>query len=86
MAKNPFRLSDSESITPARAHFVIVPSDTQKLETQPKAIYCQVAGTIVIVDENGDALPYAMSVGQTLLMRATQVKSTGTNGTFYGLY
>ncbi|MGA1831679.1 spike base protein, RCAP_Rcc01079 family [Rhizobium wenxiniae] len=84
--KNPFRLSDSESITPARAHYQIVPSDTEKLPTQPKAIYCQEAGTIVLVDENNVALPYAMSAGQTLLLRATQAKATGTTGTFYGLY
>lgn len=84
MAKNPFRLSPQESITPARNHFEIVPSDTEVLPNQPKAIYCQAAGTIQIVDESGKQLAYALTAGQVLPLRATKVMSTGTTGTYYG--
>lgn len=84
MAKNPLRLSDAASITPARQHFLIVPSDTAVLSVQPKAIYCQADGTIVITDESGVDLPYAMKQGQILPVRALKVKAAGTTGSYYG--
>lgn len=84
MAKNPFRLNNAEAVTPARTHFAITPSDTVKLPDQPKAIYCQAAGNAAIVDENGSELTYALTAGQILPLRATQVKSTGTTATLFG--
>jgi hypothetical protein len=68
----------------ARRHFAIVPDDDTDLPVIPKAIYCQEDGTIVIRDENGEDLPYAMTAGQILLIRGVRVLETGTTGTYYG--
>ncbi len=69
---------------PGARHFAIVPSDSADLANRPRSIYCQVAGTIVIRDEAGTDLPYAMTEGQILPFRGVRVLATGTGGTFYG--
>lgn len=64
-------------------HAQIVPSDAADLGERPLAIYCQASGTIVIRDEAGTDLPYAMTAGQVLPFRGVRVLATGTSGTFY---
>lgn len=68
----------------ARRHFAITPSDSADLPQVPKAIYCQTDGTIVVRDELGVDLPYAMTAGAVLLIRPVRVLATGTTGTYYG--
>lgn len=65
-------------------HWQIVPSDGADLARRPLAIYCQAPGTIVVRDEAGIDLPYAMTAGQVLPFRGIRVLATGTSGTFYG--
>ena len=69
-----------------KRHAAIVPSNDADLTDLPKAIYCQAAGTIVIRDEAGVDLPYAMTQGQFLPFRGTRIMATGTTGTYYGWY
>ena len=64
-------------------HWQIVPSDSEDLPEVTRCIWCQTAGTIVIRDEAGNDLPYAVQQGQYLLFCAVRVLATGTTGTFY---
>lgn len=68
----------------AYRHWQIVPSDSMDLVRRPLAIYCQATGTIVVRDEDGVTLPYAMTAGQILPFRGARILATGTSGTFYG--
>ena len=67
---------------PATRHTQITAHASNPLDPIPRAIYCQVAGTITIVDKYGTSLPYAMTVGQVLPFRGRLVTSVGS-GTFY---
>jgi hypothetical protein len=69
---------------PGMVHVAITPSDTVDLETLPKAIYCQEAGTAQIVDAAGTVLPYTMTAGQLLPFRGVRINATDTTGTYYG--
>lgn len=69
-----------------RWHALIIPDDGDDLPVMPKAIYCHAAGTIVVVDAGGSALPYAMTEGQYLPFRGTRVMATGTTGTYYAWF
>lgn len=68
----------------ALRHRQIVPSDSADQNPRPLAIYCHGAGTVVIRDEAGVDLPYAMTAGQVLPFRGVRVLATGTSGTYYG--
>lgn len=70
--------------TPATRHFQIVPDDNADLPIMPRAIYCQVAGDIVIQDVHGTVLTYSLEAGDQLSFRGLRVLSTGTTGIFYG--
>jgi len=70
--------------SPATKHFLITPDDASDLPILPRAIFCQSGGTIVVRDPFGVTLPYAMSVGDRLDLRAVRVMSTGTTGVYYG--
>jgi hypothetical protein len=67
-------------------HIQIVPNNSADLSELPKAIYCKAAGTVVVRDSAGTDLPYDMTAGQLLPIRPTRVLSTGTTGTYYGIY
>ncbi|MEM6650987.1 MAG: hypothetical protein AAF582_00210 [Pseudomonadota bacterium] len=69
---------------PATKQFLIVPDDDNDLPRIPRVIYCHVAGTVVVRDQEGTALPYAMQVGDRIDFRGRRVLATGTSGTFYG--
>lgn len=74
----------ANKVNPADTHFAIVPSDTVDLNFVPRAIYCQADGTAQVMDDQGTVLPYAMTQGMILPIRAKRILSTGTTGTFYG--
>lgn len=69
-----------------RRHIQIIPNDAVDLVSPPRAIYCAAAGTIVIRDEFGVDLPYALTAGQVLPFRGVRVLATGTTGTYYAWY
>lgn len=73
------------STAPGTRHYAITPSDSADLPVRPRAIRCNVAGTIVIRDELGTDLPYVMAVGEVLPFRGVRVLATGTTGTYYGI-
>lgn len=72
--------------SPARNVFLIVPHATNPLATTPKAIRCDVAGTIAFraVDDAAD-VSWTMVAGETQSVRVQYVRVTGTSGTFHGL-
>lgn len=76
----------ADRTNPADRHFLVVPSDSVDFAIKPRAIYCQAAGTAMVVDAGNTPLPYDMTAGQTLPIRAVRIDATGTTGTFYGLY
>jgi hypothetical protein len=70
----------------APRHFAITPNNDADLAVKPRAIYCNVAGTVAIVDELGVELSYTLVVGQILPFRGVRIKATGTTATVYGWY
>lgn len=65
----------------ARRWGAITPHDTNQLAELPKAIRCNVAGTVNIVGEDGNAEDFVVAAGETLPCRPVIVKSTGTTAT-----
>lgn len=70
----------------ARGIGAITPHDSNSLEPIADAILCVVAGSVVITDSNGDISTVPMLAGQTLPVAVSLVASTGTTGTYFGLY
>ena len=65
----------------------ITPSDTVDFANLTQGIHCNVAGgNIVVVWEDGTTSTLVMLVGHTYRLRARRVNSTGTTGTYIGLY
>jgi len=69
---------------PASVHFAITPSNSVNLATVPRAIFCQVGGTVVIRDKAGTNLSYTLTAGAILPFRGVRILATGTTGTYYG--
>lgn len=70
----------------ARDVFLIVPSDTVELPLAPKAIRCDVAGTITFrAVDDATFVTMTMAAGEILPVRAAHVKATGTTATLHGL-
>lgn len=67
-------------------HYLIAPDDDNDLPFRPRAIYCRVAGDIVMRDEADQDLTYTMEVGDVLDFRPVRVMATDTTGTFYAWY
>jgi hypothetical protein len=68
----------------ASRHYSISPNNDTDLPVRPCALYCNVAGTVAIVDEKGVELSYTLVVGQILPFRGVRIKATGTTATVYG--
>ena len=79
-----FAYSAAGPESPGVRHTQITPSDTVPITRRPRSIYCQVAGTCVVVDAHGTALSYTMTQGQILPFRGVRINLTGTTGTYYG--
>jgi len=69
---------------PGMRHYTITKSDTVDLAVRPRALYCQVAGDVVILDELGVQQTYTLSQGQIFPFSATRVLNTGTTATVIG--
>ena len=70
----------------ARGIGAITPHDSNAIEPAADAILCVVAGSCVITDLNGDISTVPMLAGQTLPVGVVLMASTGTTGTYFGLY
>lgn len=70
----------------ASGHKIITPSDTAVLDRE-YIIYAGTGGNLVIEDEHGVSITYAVTAGQILPVLARRVKATGTTVTqVIGLY
>lgn len=74
-AKDP-QLSD-----PGYRHYTAVPSDTVDLPFRPRSLYISAGTAVVIRDELGNNVTYAVTPGQILPFRAQRILATGTNAT-----
>jgi hypothetical protein len=68
----------------AHKHFAITPDDDADLPVRPLGLYCEEAGTVAVVDEDGTELSYTLEQGWELPFSAVRVKATGTTATVYG--
>lgn len=68
----------------AGVHFAIAPSNITDLAVRPRALYCTVAGNVVIRDQAGTDITYPVTVGQILPFRANRILATGTTATVVG--
>ena len=72
---------------PARSMVAITPSDTALLGNVPKAIRCDVAGTVSLRGVDDTAfVSISMAAGEVLPVRVAHVKATETTATLHGLY
>lgn len=72
--------------SPAEGHFSITPADSD-FSITPRAIYCGGAGNVVVRSKSDVDVTYAVLAGTYLLIRAKQVRVTGTTATgLVGLY
>lgn len=81
---DPFESTASGLDSPATRHFAITPADAD-LAIRPRALYCNVSGTVVVRDDLGTTITYNMIVGQILPIRAVQVRAAST-ATVIGWY
>lgn len=76
------RFEGFESITSNPESWgVVVPSDAADLASKPKAIHCKAAGNVAMVGADGVEVIFAFTAGQTLNLRPTRIKATGTTVT-----
>lgn len=72
--------------SPARNVFLIVPHATNPLPTIPKAIRCDVAGTLAFrACDDATDVTITMAAGEVLAVRVGWVRVAGTAGTYHGL-
>lgn len=72
--------------SPARKMFAITPSDSVALAIIPKAIRCDVGGTVRLLPmESSVAVDITMVAGEVLPVRPKIVYATGTAATLHGL-
>lgn len=75
--------SDNTSfLQPSRDYFAITPNDGADLPFLTRAIVAGVAGSLVVVREDGTSVTFPMvAAGQQLNIVAARVKATGTTAT-----
>ena len=69
---------------PANRHFAITPAD-EDLAIRPRAIYVSADGNVVIRDDEGPDITYAVTAGQIIPFRAVQIRAA-TTATVVGWY
>lgn len=69
--------------SPATKHWLLTADTEADVSPRPRAIHCEVAGTITIRDEHGTELSYAMAAGDQRPFRAARITAIAS-GTFYG--
>lgn len=57
---------------------VVVPDDVNNLPVVPKALFFNSAGNVVLEGDDGNAVTFTVVAQQTLDVRPTKVRATGT--------
>jgi hypothetical protein len=57
---------------------VVSPSDSTNLSKKPKALYFSAAGDVALVGDDAVSVTFTVIAGQTLNVRPSKVKVTGT--------
>ena len=72
--------------TPAKKMFAITPDATAAVSPIPKAIRCDVAGTVALRAMGSAAdVSITMAAGEVLPVRVQYVRASGTSATLHGL-
>lgn len=66
---------------PAGRHVAVVPSDTADLEPRPRGFRVLTAGNLVLMDEAGTSITYAVDAKEVIPFAAKRVLATGTTAT-----
>ncbi len=80
MANDPFALQADNASGPSRVPFAVVPNDTDPLSVVPKALYVGTGGDVTLrgTGATGDVVFRNVASGQTIDVRASHVRATGT--------
>jgi hypothetical protein len=81
---DPFETYTTSLTAPARRHFAITPADSD-LAIVPRALFVTGDGNLVIRDQEGTDLPYAVTAGMIVPFHAVQVRAA-TTATVIGWY
>ena len=81
-----FQNMADELTSASRRMFLITPHASNEVNPLPKAIRCDVAGTVALrsIDATAD-VSITMSAGEVLPVRAQYIRVTGTTATLHGM-
>ena len=68
------------------SHYAVVPSATTDLPVRPRALYVNVAGSVVLQDSAGENVSYEVGAGAVLSIRPARVMATGTTAQLIAWY
>ena len=83
---DPFDTDYVNLTSPAVAHYLISPDDTQDLPVRPRALYVNAGGSVVLQDNDGQSVTYDVVAGTVLSLRPTRVLATGTTAQLVAWY
>ena len=83
---DPFDTDYVNLTSPAVSHYAVVPSDTTALPVRPRALYVNVAGSVVLQDSAGENVSYEVGAGAVLSIRPARVMATGTTAQLIAWY
>lgn len=83
---DPFDTDYVNLTSPAVSHYAVVPSDTTDLPVRPRALYVNVAGSVVLQDSAGENVSYEVGAGAVLSIRPARVMATGTTAQLIAWY
>lgn len=73
-------------LNPALKMFAVVPSDVAEIDPLPKALRCNVGGTVALQTAGSASdVSITMIAGETLYIRAKYVRATGTTASLHAL-
>ena len=83
---DPFDTDYVSLTSPAVAHYLIAPSDSEDLPVRPRAVYVNEGGTAVMQDNDGQTVSYLLSAGAVLSLRPVRVLASGTTAQLVAWY
>lgn len=72
--------------SPVTHHMTITPQNGVDLPVRPRVLRVLTAGDLVLRDEAGTVITYAVEAGETLGFSAVGIEATGTTATVAGWY
>lgn len=79
-------MAQPQTTDTARRWAAVTPSDTVRLAKVPSALYCTVAGNVVVKGDDLVSATFPVVVGQILPVRPFFVMATSTTATVIALY